>query len=769
MNKATICFGKGSLEQGFPIVTMQLWDRNSQLITKQQSSLTANPQLSQLYHQWRSLYLTYYLDFQQSMRVEIVEADERPLNFSYLEFQQVCQQLSEQFNIWLNNLSFADIRWHLGINLSPLEELQIIIETDDEQIRQLPWNLWNFLADYPLAEVALSLPVYKQVSLNNNHHSFPVKVLGVIGNPIDNELNTDKLILEKTLNTKIEFLIQPTQSELKEKLRQYNWDIFYFAGHSSSGGRTGNLLLNQEQKLNSINLSELEPALEYSIRQGLKLAIFNSCDGLGLAWNLAKLNIPQAIVMSQPVTDNVAQKFLRHFLVAIAEGESTCLAVRQARDKLKDIEEEYPCASWVPILCQNPAASTSIGQYFPEQSHSVRWSLSKIRNNFAIALSISALTIGTSSLGLWQGMELKIYDWLVGMLPHHQAVDDRFLLITVDEADIQYQDRQGMNRKGSLGDEALERALTKLLPYQPKVIALDIYHDSPFEPKLRQKLSQTNFIAACEIGKTPAHTYSVPAPPNIAPEQIGFTDFPLDPDNIIRRQLLFMDSTISCPTDSSLSLRIALEYLTQTKNISLEFTAKEEVKIDGVTFPRLSHNAGGYQLPYSEALGYQVLLNYSVAEFPEISLRDFLEEGIDSQLADLAQDKIILIGVGNSSKDTHLIPQQQKSSTSKVSGVTIHAHIVGSIINAVEGKNTTVVWWWTQAQEYFWIIIWSGVGVGVIIYSNSKQQLILSLLLSLSILTGFTILLFYQGGWIPLVPPVIALATTSIFIKHFNV
>ena len=77
MNKATICFGKGSLEQGFALVTMQLWDQNSQLITKQQGSLTANPHLLQLYHQWRSLYLTYYLDFQQSMRIEIVEADER--------------------------------------------------------------------------------------------------------------------------------------------------------------------------------------------------------------------------------------------------------------------------------------------------------------------------------------------------------------------------------------------------------------------------------------------------------------------------------------------------------------------------------------------------------------------------------------------------------------------------------------------------------------------------------------------------------------------
>jgi hypothetical protein len=92
----------------------------------------------------------------------------------------------------------------------------------------------------------------------------------------------------------------------------------------------------------------------------LKLAIFNSCDGLGLANELADLQIPQAIVMREPVPDRVAQKFLQHFLKYFSKGESFYLAVRQAREKLQGMEGEFPCASWLPVIFQNPAEKSLI-------------------------------------------------------------------------------------------------------------------------------------------------------------------------------------------------------------------------------------------------------------------------------------------------------------------------------------------------------------------------------------------------------------------------
>jgi len=85
------------------------------------------------------------------------------------------------------------------------------------------------------------------------------------------------------------------------------------------------------------------------------LAIFNSCDGLGIAKQLADLNMPQVIVMREPVPDMVAQEFLKYFLEGFAGGESLYLAVRDAREKLESVQREFPCATWLPVICQNPA------------------------------------------------------------------------------------------------------------------------------------------------------------------------------------------------------------------------------------------------------------------------------------------------------------------------------------------------------------------------------------------------------------------------------
>jgi len=44
----------------------------------------------------------------------------------------------------------------------------------------------------------------------------------------------------------------------------------------------------------------------------------------------------------------------KYFLEAFARGESLYLAVREARERLESIEDEFPCASWFPVICQNP-------------------------------------------------------------------------------------------------------------------------------------------------------------------------------------------------------------------------------------------------------------------------------------------------------------------------------------------------------------------------------------------------------------------------------
>lgn len=59
--------------------------------------------------------------------------------------------------------------------------------------------------------------------------------------------------------------------------------------------------------------------------------------------------------MREPVPDRVAITFLKQFLNTFTGGEPFHTSVRQARECLHGLEGEFPCASWLPIIFQNPA------------------------------------------------------------------------------------------------------------------------------------------------------------------------------------------------------------------------------------------------------------------------------------------------------------------------------------------------------------------------------------------------------------------------------
>ena len=172
-----------------------------------------------------------------------------------------------------------------------------------------------------------------------------------------------------------------------------------FAGHGITDRRKekGRIYINSRE---SLTVGDLKRGLKKAIEGGLQLAIFNSCDGLGLAWELEELHLPQIILMREPVPDVVAQRFLRYFLGAFAGGQSLYLAMRQARERLQEdgSEETYLCASWLPIIYQNAAA-------LPPTWHSLRYGdrremSERILKRAAIAsVGVTILAILVRSLG----------------------------------------------------------------------------------------------------------------------------------------------------------------------------------------------------------------------------------------------------------------------------------------------------------------------------------------------------------------------------------
>lgn len=201
----------------------------------------------------------------------------------------------------------------------------------------------------------MSAPQYRPPPPLNS--TIRVRILAILGDSTGINVEQDKAILQEQLpDVEITFLTQPQLQVLNHQLWEQQWDILFFAGHSASqgDGSTGQIYINQND---SVSLRDLRNALKKAIFRGLQLAIFNSCDGLGLAQELADLNIPQIIVMRKPVPDFVAQEFLRHFMRIFASGTSLYLAVREARERLQGLEKQFPCASWLPVICQYPAAT----------------------------------------------------------------------------------------------------------------------------------------------------------------------------------------------------------------------------------------------------------------------------------------------------------------------------------------------------------------------------------------------------------------------------
>jgi branched-chain amino acid transport system substrate-binding protein len=63
------------------------------------------------------------------------------------------------------------------------------------------------------------------------------------------------------------------------------------------------------------------------------------------------------IVMREDIPNQVAQEFLKSFLAEFSSGKSLPIALRRARERLESIENKFPCASWLPVLCKNSATT----------------------------------------------------------------------------------------------------------------------------------------------------------------------------------------------------------------------------------------------------------------------------------------------------------------------------------------------------------------------------------------------------------------------------
>lgn len=127
-----------------------------------------------------------------------------------------------------------------------------------------------------------------------------MKILVVVGRSDGIQTQSDLAIIQKlqARGAEVTVLIQPNGRELCAALwHRQGYHIFIFTGHSGSheDGQIGWIELNEAD---SLSIEEFKHAFKAAIDQGLQLAIFNSCDGLGLANQLGPINELEPVSIS---------------------------------------------------------------------------------------------------------------------------------------------------------------------------------------------------------------------------------------------------------------------------------------------------------------------------------------------------------------------------------------------------------------------------------------------------------------------------------------
>jgi CHASE2 domain-containing sensor protein len=771
MSKRAVLRCDGFLEQGFR-VTLEISEGNAPVFTEATGGLPAAVELLRLFTKWQQ-------DYHLSLGVSRIALESISVQTGTLAQIETCrsseQQLKTALQSWLAASEFQSIERRLRETLMPQEAVEILLRTTDSRLHRLPWHFWDFIDRYPQAELVVSSPSERIVL--PTRMTAHVRILAILGDRQGIDTEADRLAISAVPNADVVFLVEPTRQQVYDRLWEEAWDLLFFAGHSKTEHQQGRIYLNPTE---SLTLAELRFGLQRAIAKGLQLTIFNSCDGLGMAYELEQLHLPQSIVMREPVPDRVAQEFLKRFLNTFAAGESLHTSVRQARESLQGLEGEFPAASWLPIVFQNPAVPSltwqSLGgnplaatkpQALTRFSPPKLWG--RMRWAMVASLVVTGCTIGSRYLGMLQPWELSAFDLLMRSRPVEKP-DSRISIVTVTEADIQAQTDDKEPRRGSISDRSLAKLLAKLTAARPLAIGLDIYRDYPVsksEPDLNKLLRTSDrnntLVGVCKVSEAETGDPGVAPPPELSADSLGFSDVLLDPDRVVRRHYLALEPPPSslCTARYALSVQLALRYLA-TKGIGLEYQPNDVWKLGKLTFAPLEAHSGGYQKV--EPFGHQILLNYRATPTPiEIAPRVTLKEVLDGRIsADTFKDRIVLIGTtAQSFHDSLSVPYPtDRGEIQSIPGVVVQAQMVSQLLAAaIDGRpliHSLPVW-----VDALWI--WGVAVCGGVLVCVVRRPLSLGAIgvCSIVILSGTCLGLLQLGYWLPFVPMAIATIVTG--------
>ncbi|MBE9108888.1 ABC transporter substrate-binding protein [Nodosilinea sp. LEGE 07298] len=316
------------------------------------------PDLRQALSDWKLAYAGQE-GVRSHFRIMAVETTQRTVQ----ETNALVEAIEQGFRSWLRPVDdgWLRIREAMAVLLyQPPPDLRLIIDLgSNTELKRLPWQDWDLLSShFRDADAAFRLfnDSRHQILTTTYPRSAKIRLLVVIGestgiNSCQDLASIIQLQHNDPERVEVVPLLQPTPEVLQKALEDpQGYHIFIYVGHSYShdDGQRGWLMLNEHDEL---SIRDFQRALRRAIEKGLQLIILNSCDGLGLAQQIARLDAPRCIVMKEPIPDDAAVEFIeRFFQQFVVEGRSLQAAVRKARQGLEAFNNRYSEVTWLPTL-----------------------------------------------------------------------------------------------------------------------------------------------------------------------------------------------------------------------------------------------------------------------------------------------------------------------------------------------------------------------------------------------------------------------------------
>ncbi|MBF2026145.1 MAG: CHASE2 domain-containing protein [Oscillatoriales cyanobacterium C42_A2020_001] len=379
------------------------------------------------------------------------------------------------------------------------------------------------------------------------------------------------------------------------------------------------------------------------------------------------------------------------------------------------------------------------------------------RRTLLTSLGVTACLIAVRLAGLLQSWELAALDQFFRLRPL-EPPDHRIVIVGIDEPDLR------QVGQFPIPDGQMAQLLSQLAAARPRAIGLDIYRDLPVEPGHQQLLkvfkTVPNLVAIEHTSDEDGP--AVPPPPDLARRQVGFNNIVHDHDDKVRRVILYSKQEDSKKARQSFALALALMYL-QADNITPQ-TATDKtgyLQLGNAVFRRFAAYDGSYV--HADDGGYQILLNPRgpANSFHHVSMTDVMQGKVPPETF---RDRVVLIGyTAVSLNDFALTSYSSRliGAPLAIPGVELHANIVSQIISAAKDERPLIASW-AEPLEWLWILGWAWVGAAISWRLQSLKTAIPSLVAANASLIVVSLSALILGWWIPVIPPMLAIAGSAI-------